>query len=232
MMQIIPVIDIKNGCAVLASQGNRKSYRPLATPLCSSSLVEDVVNAYLNLFAFSKIYIADLDALMGTGNNYSLINSLFSRFPEIHFMVDTGSVEPGFTPPQPRQFTTIIGTESINTDALKDLKHKTANFILSLDFSSHHRLMGESVIYDSPYLWPNSLIIMTLGMVGGNNGPDFLTLQHYCNAYPKYDFIAAGGIRNAHDLIQLRKIGIQQTLVASCLHSGKLTRFDIQALST
>lgn len=229
-MQIIPVIDIKDGCAVLASRGDRKNYQPLSTLLCSSSRVIDVINAYLSLYAFPKIYIADLDALMGLGDNHQLINSLFTRFPEIQFMIDSGSVESDYTPLQNNQLTAIIGTESIDTRTLKDLKHQTDDFILSLDFSTHDTLMGESVVYESPSLWPQELIIMTLGLVGGNNGPDLSKLQHFCRSYPEHDFIAAGGIRDVHDLIQLQEIGIQQALVASSLHNGKLTNFEIQTL--
>jgi phosphoribosylformimino-5-aminoimidazole carboxamide ribotide isomerase len=79
IMQIIPVIDIKAGEVVLASQGQRDSYLPLSTPLCRSSQIDAVINAYLSIEEFSHVYIADLDALMKTGNNYSLINSLFRR---------------------------------------------------------------------------------------------------------------------------------------------------------
>jgi len=228
-MKIIPVIDVKDGCAVLACQGDRKNYQPLSTALCSSCQIDDVVDAYLSVFSFSKIYIADLDALMETGNNDRLINSLATRFPEIEFIIDCGSVNPQFNT---GQFTTIVGTESVDALALLDLKKKTDNFILSLDFSRQHTRMGESILYESPELWPKELIIMTLGLVGKNIGPDLSKLQYYSYTYPEYNFIAAGGIRNLSDLIKLQEIGIQQTLVASALHNKKLTHLDIQELIT
>ena len=92
-MQIIPVIDIKSGHAVLAKQGDRNNYLPLSTPLCDSSQVEDVINAYLQLYPFTRIYIADLDALMGLGNNQDLINDLFIHYPQLNFMIDSGSLK-------------------------------------------------------------------------------------------------------------------------------------------
>jgi phosphoribosylformimino-5-aminoimidazole carboxamide ribotide isomerase len=42
--------------------------------------------------------------------------------------------------------------------------------------------------------------------------------------------MAAGGIRHHKDLLQLKKLGIQQALIASALHNKKLTTQDIEQL--
>jgi len=228
-MQIIPVIDIKAGRAVLAKQGDRKNYLPLSTPLCDSSQVNDVINAYLQFYPFTRMYIADLDALMGLGNNQDLINALFIRYPQLNFMVDSGSLTPPYTPVRNKQFTTIIGTESITAKTLAQ-EQLLRDFILSLDFNSEHSIMGDAILYESPALWPKELIIMTLGLVGKNSGPDLKKLQYYCNTYPQHNFIAAGGIRHHADLLQLKKLGIQQALIASALHNKKLTTQDIEQI--
>ncbi|NOQ14442.1 MAG: nickel transporter [Methyloprofundus sp.] len=228
-MQIIPVIDIKAGCAVLAQQGERKNYQALSTPLCTSSQLNDVIDAYLSLYAFAQIYIADLDALMQTGNNQKLIYSAIIHYPQLNFIIDCGSFQAYDTA---SNVTPIIGTESVDKHTLKDIKQQTNDFILSLDFCAQNKPMGDSALYQSPHLWPKQLIIMTLALVGKNNGPDLKKLQHYYNDYPEYNFIAAGGIRHRQDLIQLKKIGIQQALVASALHNGTLTATDIRQLST
>lgn len=226
-MQIIPVIDIKSGQAVLARQGDRKNYQPLSTPLCTSCQLDDVINAYLKLHLFQHIYIADLDALMGTGNNQRLINSVISHYPQLKFMVDCGTYNTYCTVPN---CIPLIGTESVGKDTLLGIKQHTNNFILSLDFCTQNKPMGEPALYRSPALWPKKLIIMTLGLVGNNSGPDLTRLHHYCYTYPEYDFIAAGGVRHKQDLVQLKKLGIQHTLVASALHNGTLTAYDIQQL--
>lgn len=228
-MQIIPVIDIKGGQVVLAKQGQRDQYRPLHTPLCHSSQLDDVINAYLSLYNFTQFYIADLDALMLTGSNHALINSIFSRYPYLNFMVDSGTVKTNYTPVQPKQLTLIIGTESIKMHDLADLKQE---FILSLDFSTEHRQIGETTLFTCSELWPKQLIIMTLGLVGKNSGPDLEKLEHYQKSYPQHKFVAAGGIRHLQDLIQLKQIGIETALVASALHNGSLTGTDIQKLES
>ena len=86
------------------------------------------------------------------------------------------------------------------------------------------------MLYESSALWPKELIIMTLGLVGKNNGADLEKLHYYCNTYPQHNFIAAGGIRHNEDLLHLKKLGIQQALIASALHNKKLTTQDIDQL--
>jgi phosphoribosylformimino-5-aminoimidazole carboxamide ribotide isomerase len=82
--------------------------------------------------------------------------------------------------------------------------------------------MGSAKLFSSPELWPDSVIIMTLDRVGSHKGPDFVKLTAFCNRYPHKNFIAAGGIRNQQDLIDLKRIGIRQALIASALHNGSI----------
>ncbi len=226
-MQIIPVIDIKSGVAVLARQGDRQSYRPLSTPLCHSCELEAVLNAYLSLYPFTQVYIADLDALMANGNNFSRINKLVKHHPQINFMIDG---EPPNGVYAKSNITPVMGTESLNEHTLKATKQQNHDFILSLDFCAQDKLMGPIALYESPHLWPKQLIIMSLALVGKNSGPDLTKLQYYYNTYPQHQFIAAGGIRNKQDLMQIKAIGIQQALVASSLHNRTLTKLDIEQL--
>jgi len=229
-MQIIPVIDIKNGLAVLARQGHRNHYAPLQTPLCASSQIGDVINAYLTIWPFTRFYIADLDALMGTGNNQDIISILLKSHPELHFMIDSGEINAHYLASYPHQYTPTIGTESVNLQTLKTIHQQTYNFILSLDFSKDDQTMGEDILYNTPNLWPKELIIMTLGLVGKNTGPDLIKLKHYCHLYSQHNFIAAGGIRHQQDLQLLKQSGIHQALIASALHYKKINTQHIQNL--
>ena len=88
--------------------------------------------------------------------------------------------------------------------------------------------MGEPRLYQSSSLWPKQVILMTLGLVGKNFGPDLTKLADYQHNYPQHDFIAAGGIRHIEDLYQLKQINIKTALVASALHNGNLSAQDIQ----
>lgn len=223
-MNIIPVIDLKSGHAVLAKQGDRTTYQPLSTPLCQSSQLDNVIDAYLSIYSFKQIYIADLDALMGHGHNQSLINLTAAHYPQINFIVDRGYVKK-YLPTS--NIIPIIGTESTDEQELVQIKKDIPNFILSLDFCAKNNQMGDHRLYTSSTLWPQLIIIMTLHFVGKNSGPDLTKLQHYYQSYPKHQFIAAGGIRHQYDLTQLKKIGIQHVLIASALHNKMLQASDI-----
>jgi len=223
-MKVIPVIDIKSGQAVLAKQGDRQNYHALSTPLCSSSKPADVIQAYLGIWDFEKFYLADLDSLMGIGDNSACINALFRKFPQLHFIVDCGKAAPDYCPTNTSQYTAILGTESFSSEVLKK---QPQNFILSLDFSAEDLPLGDALLYNTPSLWPKELIIMSLSLVGKNQGTDLQKITNYQQQYPQHTFIAAGGIRNLNDLQQLKKVGIQQALVASALHSKQLQRSDL-----
>jgi phosphoribosylformimino-5-aminoimidazole carboxamide ribotide isomerase len=229
-MQIIPVIDIKDGQAVLAKQGDRNNYQALSTPLCASSDINTVINAYLSIWPFTQFYIADLNALMGTGNNNSLINSTFIRFPQLNFIIDCGQLNRFFSPVRTTQYTAIISTESVDMHTLTKINQQANEFILSLDFSAQDTPLGDTSLYTVSHLWPKKLIIMSLGLVGSKNGPDFLKLKRYVTDYPEHNIIAAGGIRDSTDLKQLKAIGIKQALVATALHNGKLMTNDMNEL--
>ncbi len=223
-MKVIPVIDIKSGQAVLAKQGHRQNYHALSTPLCSSSEPAHVIQAYLGIWDFKKIYLADLDSLMGIGDNSACINSLFSKFPHLNFMVDCGKIDPNYFPASSTQYTAILGTESFSPETLKEYKK---NFILSLDFSAEDLPLGNTILYNSSSLWPKELIIMSLARVGNNQGADLQKIINYQQQYPQHHFIAAGGIRDLNDLQQLKKANIQQALVASALHTKQLQSSDL-----
>jgi phosphoribosylformimino-5-aminoimidazole carboxamide ribotide isomerase len=66
--------------------------------------------------------------------------------------------------------------------------------------------------------------------VGSFQGPDIIQLTQFCRRYPEKNFIAAGGVRDLADLLQLKAIGIKQVLVASALHSGVINGAMLEQL--
>ena len=61
-MQVIPVIDIKDGVAVHARAGRLAEYQPLQTPYARSAAPLAVVAGLSAALPVSALYIADLDA--------------------------------------------------------------------------------------------------------------------------------------------------------------------------
>jgi phosphoribosylformimino-5-aminoimidazole carboxamide ribotide isomerase len=231
-MQIIPVIDLKNGAVVHAKQGNRNEYAPLSTKLVpNNSHVIELIKAYQRLFAANTIYIADLNAITGQGNNAILIRECLLNYPELIFWVDGGYpiqdkallAFPNVVP--------VLGSESFDDTNVQNIKRFEEHFILSLDFAKTGK-MGAAALFNNPSLWPQHIIVMTLGHVGSLLGPDFKKLSAYTKQNPNNTFIAAGGIRHKADLIRLSEVGINHALVATALHNGEITPDDVMDLQT
>lgn len=229
-MKIIPVIDLKHGQVVHAKQGDRDNYQPICTQLSKKSDIFSVIDAFLSLYPFDLFYIADLDAITGIGQHDELLHKIFTHFTHITFWLDNGCqinekriIANNWIP--------VIGSESIQNNHLTDLKNNQNEFILSLDHGKFGRL-GANRLFSEPIFWPSNVIIMTLNSVGSGKGPDMDKLKQFRQFQPEQCFIAAGGVRNFEDCLSLKQIGINQTLVASALHSGSLTAADITNLQT
>jgi phosphoribosylformimino-5-aminoimidazole carboxamide ribotide isomerase len=228
-VKIIPVIDLKNGLVVHARQGQREGYLPIHSQLCRSSDIYQVLEAFLSLYAFDTFYFADLDALMGQGSHCSLIQEILQAFPHVMFWLDQGYLPVQQAINYSKNCMPVLGSESYTDTTITELASFKGRFILSLDYNQQG-FLGSQKLLNSPKLWPQDIIVMTLARVGGVSGPDFDKLLCLSRQYPNKNFIAAGGVRDLQDVQMLQQHGIQRALVASALHSGKLGTKEIHAL--
>ncbi len=231
-MDIIPVIDLKGGGAVRARGGARHLYAPIATPLAPTSRPENVVAGFRALFPFKNIYIADLDAISGTGDHGAIISELEAVFPEIEFWVNSGIATENHAAAwlARHRGALVIGSESLS-DLDTSPRFDVPRRILSLDFRGDD-FLGPAALATNPALWPQRIISMTLAKVGAGGGPDFARLDRLgVLMQGKHDLYAAGGVRDADDLRWLESAGIKGVLVASALHDGKITAGDLQTLN-
>jgi phosphoribosylformimino-5-aminoimidazole carboxamide ribotide isomerase len=228
-MQIIPVIDLKNGIVVHAKQGNRDDYAPLTSVLCKSSDIFDVVDTLWALFHFPTMYIADLNAITRQGDNASLIDNVMIAFPKVLFWIDGGYPLCNGNFQRLSNYRPVLGSESFHEENISEINKFEGNFILSLDYSATGK-MGALTLFSKQDLWPEKIIIMNLPNVGSNLGPNLECLSAYRQRYPQQNFIAAGGTRDIQDLKALRQMGIHQVLVATALHNGKINPENIAQL--
>lgn len=214
-MELIPVVDLRYGQAVMAIRGQRQHYRPLHTPLCSDSNPLRVVSALLELGPFRTLYVADLDAILKTGDNGIIISRIRNTYPHLHLWVDRG-----WPPIKPTaHITPVIGSESLGSDWKHTLAALQDPWILSLDFGAKGFLGCEDLLQE-PTRWPPMVILMTLDKVGSRSGPDWSRLTAFTQRYPNTCWIAAGGICSSQDLTRLKALSIHRALVASALHYG------------
>jgi phosphoribosylformimino-5-aminoimidazole carboxamide ribotide isomerase len=222
-MEIIPVLDLKGGTVVHARQGQRDTYQPIASSLCATSAPEAVLAALLRLHAFRSVYVADLDAIEKTGEHSSVTDELARRHSEVEFWIDSGSQA---TAAEPKQHNVrhVLGSESMPASKSRQSIAPTA--ILSLDFRGAD-FLGPRQLPDTPSLWPDRIICMTLARVGSSDGPDLARLAAIKQRAGVRRVYAAGGVRHRADLEALQHAGAAGVLVASALHDGRLTSADL-----
>ncbi|HWK32613.1 MAG TPA: HisA/HisF-related TIM barrel protein, partial [Hyphomicrobium sp.] len=173
-MDVIPVIDVRHGTAVAAARGDRANYRPLETPLASSSDPVAVARGFARLFTFPVLYVADLDGIEGRGSNASLASDLASVVPDARVWLDEGA-RPAEAAHRIAEAVAmpVVGTESLageaDVTALRALPPHT--YVLSLDFKDD-RFAGPAGVLAETEHWPHSVIVMTLARVGSGEGPD------------------------------------------------------------
>jgi phosphoribosylformimino-5-aminoimidazole carboxamide ribotide isomerase len=218
-VRVVGVIDLKDGAAVHAVRGERERYRPLGDPL-----------SIARRFGLEELYVADLDAITGSGDNDAVIRALAS---EARVSADAGVNEPE----RARALLdlgvhrVVVGTETLaDADALDDLLTEA---VLSVDLRDGRtlapdpRLAGLSALDAVALLHRPALhevIVLDLARVGSGAGPDVAAIAEIHAAFPDLELLAGGGVRDAADLRALAGAGAAGALVGTALHRGVTLR--------
>jgi phosphoribosylformimino-5-aminoimidazole carboxamide ribotide isomerase len=230
-LQAIPVIDLMGGQVVRARMGDRASYRPLESPLSPTSEPVGVVRGLLSVFPFATFYVADLDAIQGSGHNCQTLRRIRAEFPSLQIWVDSGVavasaldafIGAGLGTP-------VIGSESQRDGKLIAQPRDSKRIVLSLDFRGD-AFQGPQEILAEPGLWPQRVIVMTLARVGSGAGPDLGRLASIQSIAGGREIYAAGGVRNADDLWALKEAGVSGALIATALHERRIVAADLRGM--
>ena len=224
-MRIIPVIDILDGVVVHAIAGDRKAYAPLQTPLARGCEPADVAAGLIARFGLDALYIADLNAIGGQGDNTRAIAAIAQRLPDTRLWIDAGlrnreelarwrSAWPNAD--------CVVGSERFDDDGCLPRLGGAQRVILSLDFHGS-RFLGLPKLLAEPSLWPDRVIVMTLSRVGVGDGPDMALFRNIRSRAGARAVFAAGGVRGPGDIATLAAAGGAGALVATALHRGGLT---------
>jgi len=210
--------------------GQRDQYRPIETPLSPTSAPVDVARGLLAIHPFTTLYVADLDAIAGRGDNDAALAGLRAAFPDVTLWVDNGIADAR----RAAAWLTaglghlVIGSETQADTVLASHLTGDARVALSLDFRGD-AFQGPSALLD-PACWPERLIVMTLARVGSGAGPDLARLAEIRAMAGGRSLYAAGGVRDARDLVALKQRGIAGALVATSLHDGRVTAANLAVL--
>jgi phosphoribosylformimino-5-aminoimidazole carboxamide ribotide isomerase len=236
-MLIIPVLDLKAGQAVHAVRGERERYAPVQGILGSGGDAVALASAFRDRLGCRACYVADLDAITGSGNNRRLLRDLAAL--GMALWVDAGVVEAGAA----RELAVlgaarvIVGSESLRS--IEQLAELAARFppddlVLSVDLRGGVLRAPPGVeapadlVAHAARAGIAHVILLDLARVGAAAGPPLDPLALLRPRFPELAFFAGGGVRDRTDLDALATAGAAGALVATALHRGILTAADLQ----
>lgn len=227
---ITPVLDLQNGLAVSGKSGKRKTYKPLKTVFSDSSDPIEIADA-LKKAGYNELYIADLDAIEGTGSNQEIVTIINSTIP---VMLDAGitnykNVEAVFD----NADKIIVATETI--ESMEEIRQIFAcypknSLVLSVDLINgqvlckNMKLSFEDVMEIIEKFEPAEVIILDISRVGTNSGFD----KRVVNRFKDIDtqLIVGGGVTK-RTIEDLGKMGVNKFLVGTAIHNGKFLSLKI-----
>lgn len=227
-MDVVPVIDLMGGEVVHARRGARGDYRPIASRLVTGSGPLAIAAALMRLAPFRTLYVADIDAIRGRGGHHRAVAALAAAHPGVELWVDRGEPDLDLLDeiaPEERGVD-VVGTESFEDVRSLAQALRTPRAVLSLDHDATGPI-GPQAAHAGPEIWPDRVIVMTLGRVGADEGPDVARVAEVVAKAGAREVYAAGGVRGADDLRRLQEVGAAGALVASALHDGRLTPEDL-----
>ncbi len=240
--RIIPVIDILNGIAVHANKGLRNTYQPIHTKFSNSSHPIDLLKSYYENYRFEEVYIADLDSIIRESPNTDLLLSLAKDSP-LKIMLDAGIRNMydilhinalGLNK-------IILATETIDSfDVIDDAINELGGdkIIVSIDMKNQKIISDcEDISQMDVYTVIDKLkkrnireiILLDLAKIGSLRGDSGSDYQEIREKYPEIKFIVGGGIKDIKDIVSLEQSGFNGGLIATALHTGKITPTKIHS---
>ena len=239
-MQIIPVIDIRNGTAVRAVAGERSQYRAIDSLWTTSAEPAEVLNALERHFQCHVCYVADLDAIERQPLNHGTIAEMVRI--GVALIVDAGATAV-------EQIEALLETGVrqvvLSSESMHDLTQVeamirsfgSASLIFSLDLK-HGKLLvndpawqGKSPLDLVRFVIERGireLIVLDLAAVGTGLGiPTLLLCQDIRRMSPDIRIISGGGVDSAACVADAAQAGLDGLLIASALHDGRLTADDL-----
>ena len=181
----------------------------------------------LDLFVFKRLYIADLDALLGRQRQWAAVAAVRRLAPALSLWIDAAIRDEQDLAAVAEHGTPVLASETLTADAAERLLATCPTAVLSID-THGDRLLGEPALLERPQHWPAHVIAMNLARVGSGLGPDLEQIRALRRLAPRSRVYAAGGVRDASDLWRCHEAGAAGALVASALHDGRIMRGDLE----
>jgi phosphoribosylformimino-5-aminoimidazole carboxamide ribotide isomerase len=241
-MRVVGVIDLKDGMAVHAVRGERERYRPVRSVIGGDDgNALALARGYREQLGIDELYVADLNAIVGDGENSASIGALAG---EARLMVDAGVAELAAARAvlDLGAHRVIVGTETLSgAGALELLLAELPDgaVILSVDLREGRVLSPDQQLAGLPALDAvarlqraglREAIVLDLVRVGSGAGPDVAVIAEIHGAFPDLELLAGGGVRDLEDLRALDAAGAAGALVATALHRGVIGARELAEL--
>jgi HisA/HisF family protein len=234
ILKVIPVIDVLNGVVVHAVRGKRSEYKPLDSNLLKSAEPVEVAKAFRNL-GFGELYVADLDAIIDCSTDFQPLKNITDQV-DVKLMVDSGltSLERAQKLLDSGVSKLIIGTETLQKKSFVAEAVRlfgSERVVVSLDLKGNKILvkMGFDgcndpmcLLRDFKKMGVSQVIVLDLVRVGSGEGVNVDFLKKLI-AEVGVDVYVGGGVRDIDDLVALKNLGASGALVATALHTGKIS---------
>ncbi|MCW3997314.1 MAG: 1-(5-phosphoribosyl)-5-[(5-phosphoribosylamino)methylideneamino]imidazole-4-carboxamide isomerase [Candidatus Bathyarchaeota archaeon] len=230
-MQLIPAIDLMKGRIVRLSRGDPKTakiYEQFGDPVQTAQKWQAE--------GAKKLHIIDLDAALGSGNNYSLISEIVEN---VTLPIQVGGGIRSFKDAERllalKIDQVILGALPFNDPSALILiqeKFGPDHVIVALDNRNGDIMiegwktktsMGiNEALKKFLSMGIYSFLITSITKDGTLSGPDLETLDK-ANRNPGAKIIAAGGIGQLEDLLDLQGIGVEGAVIGKALYEERFT---------
>lgn len=252
-MQIIPVLDLAGGVAVYAQAGDRIHYAPLKSDLVPDRVGDPfaLLRAFHTTLGVHECYVADLDAIQGGAIQRTLLRQL----AEFHtgfagaLLVDAGTNSPSgaLEVLSCGASEVVVGLETLRafTDLVAILEVVgPSRVVFSLDLRLGnpvlHPAMQDaigsgpdalSLAGQAAAAGAETLLLLDLGRIGTGCGVDLGLIEALRHRFPDIRLLAGGGVLTRLDLERMRDAGCDGALIASAIHTSRVTADDLIDLS-
>ena len=233
-MKVIPVIDVLNGIVVHAVRGKRQEYQPLQSILGKSVEPLEAAKTFKKL-GFDDLYLADLDAITGGCVNFQVFEDI-ANATGLKLMVDAGisDFETAAQLLNRGVSKIVIGTETLQSRRFVAEMvglFGSKRVMVSLDLKGEKVLVRSgfdgsknplSLLREFKEMGIVKVIVLDLTRVGSCEGFNDDFLKKVLKEMPQGVYVG-GGVRDINDLLEVKELGVSGVLVATALHSGKIS---------
>src|SRR5579872_2189915 len=232
-MLILPVLDLLDGVVVRGVAGRRDEYHPIASRIAEKPDPLSVARAFRDRLGLTRLYIADLDAILHERPNGNVYREL--SHAGFKLLIDAGlrNAESADAILAAGATQVVAGLETWPCALeLRSLCERVGSerVVFSLDLRQGLP-MGDlaqwkttdplDIAVSAVDAGAREMIVLDIAQVGVGGGVTTIDLcRRLREKFPKLRLITGGGVGSAADLRRLAELQLDGALVASALHDG------------